>query len=136
MRWIGCRSSCGAGSAIGAQHSGRTALERVTTASLEALSLYSQGVRAGNAGYDDKATAAFEAAIRIDSTFASAYRGLAIAYGNWGANERRRAEAFVRTYELRDRLPERERLLAEAGYHSEVDYQPERAIAATTPCCG
>ena len=105
-------------------------LEHVTTASLEALSLYSQGVRAGNARQDDRATALFEAAIRADSTFASAYRGLAIAYGNWGMNQRRMMEAFVRTYEMRDRLPERERLLAEASYHAEVDYRPERAIAA------
>ncbi|MGH7630707.1 MAG: protein kinase domain-containing protein [Gemmatimonadales bacterium] len=105
-------------------------LEHVTTASLQALSLYSQGVRVGNAGHDDRATTLFEAAIRIDSTFASAYRGLAIAYGNWGANPGRRMEAFVRTFELRDRLPERERLLAEAGYYAEVEYRPDRAIAA------
>jgi serine/threonine-protein kinase len=109
---------------------GGAPLERATTASLEALSLYSQGVRAGTSGLHQHAAALFERAVAIDTAFASAYRGLAVAYANLRTNPDRMMDAFVRAYELRDWLSERERYLVEASHYSEVQYRPERAIGA------
>jgi tRNA A-37 threonylcarbamoyl transferase component Bud32/tetratricopeptide (TPR) repeat protein len=105
-------------------------LERVTTGSIEALALYSQGIRAGNAGRHEQAAALMERAVAVDTAFASAYRGLAVAYANLETSPGRMMDAFTRAFELRDRLPERERYLAEASFHTEVEYRPERAIAA------
>jgi tetratricopeptide (TPR) repeat protein len=108
----------------------RTSLERVTTSSLDALAFYSRGIRAGGEGRHEQAAALFEQAIAIDSHFASAYRGLATALANMDTDPQRMMEAFVRAFELRDRLPERERLFAEASYYRDVEYRPDRVVAA------
>jgi tetratricopeptide (TPR) repeat protein len=113
-------------------------LAQVTTSSLEALKKYAEGVRANDVEGDYvKAIRSLREAIAIDSMFGMAYRKLGTAMGNATgigvvrstAAERR--AIFDRAYELRDRMTERERLLATAGYYSTGPH-PDRgkAVAA------
>ncbi len=92
-------------------------LAQVTTASLPALRKYTEAFRAHVRQEYATAIPAYEEAIRLDSMFGIAYRQLAIVYGNQRARPERVAMLATRAYELRDRLPEIERLLVEATYH-------------------
>ena len=105
-------------------------LEQVTTASLEALNLYTQGLRAVNAGDDDHAVELFAAAIGQDSTFAMAWRKLGTVLGNNFEQRDRAVEALTKAYEYRDRLTDRERAYAASLYHMSVTGERERAISA------
>ena len=104
-------------------------LEQVTTSSLEALRKYSQGDRAFDLGQPPQALAFLEAAIALDSNFAMAHRKLSVLLDNVGAERTLRVAEAKRAYELRDRLPERERLLAIAGYRLALRAEPESTIA-------
>ena len=104
-------------------------LDQVTTRSTEALQLYVQADRANNVGEYQRAIALLGQAIERDSTFAMAHRKLGIILSNRGLEEARRKAAFTRAYELRERLTERERYLAEAAYHA---YVTEDRNASTT----
>jgi len=86
-----------------------------TTPSLEALKSYSIGHEVGNDGNDLAALPYIQRAVQIDPNFASAYSGLAIAYGNLGESARA-AEAARKAYELRDRVSEHERLRIAGNY--------------------
>jgi len=92
-------------------------LEQVTTASLPALRKYSQGARATREGETSLAVQLYQEAIALDSTFAAAYRGVAIAYGNLGINRALAAEANAAAFRHRDRLTEPERLWTEGSYY-------------------
>jgi tetratricopeptide (TPR) repeat protein len=105
-------------------------LEQVTTASLEALNLYTQGLRAVDAGDDDRAVELFVSAIEEDSTFAMAWRKLGTVLGNNFEQQDRAVEAITKAYEYRDRLTDRERAYATGMYHSRVTGERERVIAA------
>ncbi|MGH7586882.1 MAG: protein kinase domain-containing protein, partial [Gemmatimonadales bacterium] len=105
-------------------------LERVATPSLEALRVYSAGVRAFEEGDYEDAVPLLEKAIRADSGFGMAWRKLAVTLGNLGTRRTEARDAAQRTYQLRDRLPPVERYLAEALYFSNVEFAPDRAIAA------
>lgn len=109
---------------------GTDPLDKVTTSSLEALQLYTRGVKASDRLENDTSIEMFERALEIDSTFAMAWRKLAVMYGNQRTNAAREREASVKAFELRNRLPPEERLLATANYYSRVDRQPERVLAA------
>ncbi len=100
-------------------------LDRVTTGSLEALRKYSQGMTAVARGDGDKGRALFEEALEIDSTFAMAWRKLAVM-----AAGEEQIEAATRAYELRDRLTDRERYHTIGLYHFYVDRDFERAATA------
>jgi len=105
-------------------------LPRVTTPSLEALKKYALGVAANSRDRDsERALALAEEAIRLDSTFAAAYRLAAVASENLGRWSGRVPYA-TRAYELRERLTDRERLLVEAEYEWSVEGNP-RAAAET-----
>jgi tetratricopeptide (TPR) repeat protein len=104
-------------------------LEQVTTASLDALTLYTQGLNAENAGDDDRAVELFAAAIGEDSTFAMAWRKLGTVLGNNFEQQDRAVEALTKAYEYRDRLTDRERAYATGMYHSRVTGELEKAIA-------
>ncbi len=105
-------------------------LDRATTASLSALRLLSQGFRASNQGDDPRAMQFLEEAIALDSTFAMAWRKLAIILGNVGERRSRAVEAATRAYDYRDRLTERERYLVIAAYHSVVTGDRDQQISA------
>lgn len=106
-------------------------LPRVATASLPALRRYAEAFALAWAGGDDARIAALlEEAVTLDSTFASAFRGLATTYRNMRADHSRVVTAIERAYQLRDRLPERERLYVESAYHWQTWADPERTIEA------
>jgi tetratricopeptide (TPR) repeat protein len=105
-------------------------LEAVTTSSLEALRKYSQANRAADLGQNDQARDLLDAAVRLDSTFAMAHRKLAVVLGNMGADNGLVVAETRKAFELRDRLPEQERLLATAYFYSNVEYDSDKLIAA------
>ena len=106
------------------------ALEQVTTSSLEALRLYSEGSQLNDRGEAPRAIPLLEQAIALDSGFAMAWRKLAVALGNSRASIDRQVYATTRAYQHRDRLPEIERQYAIAYYHTNVDIDPARVEAA------
>jgi len=97
-------------------------LERATTTSLEALRKYSRAVEAFDARDMDKAIALLDEAIALDSSFAMAWRKLAVSDFD------RRKMAATRAYELRDRLTERERYQTVGIYHTYVTEDSDEAI--------
>src|SRR5213083_2133699 len=105
-------------------------LEQVTTGSLEALRKYSQGVRASDAADMVRAVTLLEDAIALDTTFAMAYRKLAVVLSNSGGAQSRIAAAATQAFRHRDRLTAFERDLAEAYYYTRVDYDPGKTEAA------
>ncbi len=109
---------------------GAEPLQQVTTGSLEALRLYSEAFRVADRAEYARAAALLEDAIALDSGFAMAYRKLAAVLSNIGGQYSREVDAATRAYQLRDRLPPRERDHAVAYYYSTVDYQPDKVIDA------
>lgn len=109
---------------------GDPALEDVTTASLEALRLYAQGVRANDAGDYQRGVSLLDQALAQDADFAMAQRKLGIILSNANLEPERAVEAFTRAYERRDQLTERERYLAEAAYYNYVANDQQAAISA------
>src|SRR2546425_1011978 len=105
-------------------------LEQVTTRSLEALRKYSQGVRASDAADMMRSVTLLEEAIALDTTFAMAYRKLAVVLSNAGGAQSRIAAAATQAFRHRDRLTAFERDLAEAYYYTRVDYDPAKTEAA------
>ncbi len=105
-------------------------LGEVTTGSIEALRKYVQAEWALDMGDVGTAEALIKEAIAIDSTFSMAYRKLGVILSNEGRDEEEARVAFTEAYEGRDRLPDRERLLAEAAYHTYVTEDLDAAIQA------
>ncbi len=105
-------------------------LEQVTTRSLEALRKYSQGVRASDAADMVRATTLLEEAIALDTTFAMAYRKLAVVLSNTGGAASRIVAAATKAFRHRDRLTPLERDLAEAYYYTRVEYDPTKVELA------
>jgi tetratricopeptide (TPR) repeat protein len=103
-------------------------LDQVTTTSLAALRKYSEGNRLVDLGNSAKAIPVLQEAIALDSSFAMAYRKLAVAIGNSGGSKKAELDAATRAFELRDRLPLGERELAAAYYYSSVDVDPVREV--------
>jgi tetratricopeptide (TPR) repeat protein len=105
-------------------------LEQVTTGSLEALRLYSEGVQATNVGKNEQAITLLKQAVAADSGFAMAWRKLAVAYSNSGGSQALIHDAATRAYLHRDRLPELERDQADAFYFWRVEQDDDKAIEA------
>lgn len=95
-------------------------LERVTTASLPALRLFTEARAWADRGDQSRARDLLEEVLRIDPEFAGAWRGLAVALSNLGARGAEARRAATRAYELRERLTDRERYHVVAFYHREV----------------
>ena len=92
-------------------------LEQVTTPSLEALRIYARAARLLDTGGDPlEAATALREAIRIDTTFAMAYRKLGVALNNAGMPAIQVDSALEMAYRHRDHLTEWERLMAEGTY--------------------
>ena len=79
-------------------------LEEATTASLPALRLYTQAQRLGRQGKRTESIQRFEQAIALDTGFASAHLGLAMAYDAIAA-EGKAGDAARRAVLHRERLP-------------------------------
>ena len=108
----------------------RPPLARVTTRSLEALRKYALAVRTREReGNDDRAIALLDEAIAIDTGFAMAYQARAMFMASRFSEYDRTIEMFKKALARSDRLPERERNLTRAAYHSYM-YEPDQAIAA------
>jgi tetratricopeptide (TPR) repeat protein len=103
-------------------------LEQVTTRSLEALRKYSEAFRLADRAEYARSARLLEEAIALDSGFAMAWRKLAAVLSNIGGQNARVVDVTTRAYQLRDRLPARERDHAVAYYYWNVDYQPDRVI--------
>ena len=101
-------------------------LDMVSTSSLTALRLYRNANQAVTEGDADRGMELFREALAEDSTFAMAWRRLAVILGNNFGDAQEAADAATRAYQLRDRLPERERQLATAYYYSVVDYDDDK----------
>jgi tetratricopeptide (TPR) repeat protein len=92
-------------------------LADATTSSLAALRKYSEAVRANSEEQNArKAVGLAREAVRLDSTFAMAWRQLGIATLNANMGQASADSALERAWQLRARLSERERLLVEASY--------------------
>ena len=106
------------------------ALAAVTTGSLDALQLYSEALRAFEVqGDSDRGIALLEEAVAIDPGFAMAWRKMGVELRNQFAATSRVNEALTRAFENRDRLTERERLLAGGSYYTSVAADYPKAIA-------
>jgi DNA-binding winged helix-turn-helix (wHTH) protein/tetratricopeptide (TPR) repeat protein len=88
---------------------GNLKLEKVTTPSLHALQLYSQGMAFGYSFKWEEAATYFERAVLDDPNFASAHLLLGYTYSNLG-REKEADPHFRRAFELAETTPERERL--------------------------
>lgn len=108
-------------------------VEAVTTSSLQALRKYSQGVHAVDVETDfARAASLLEEAIALDSTFAMAWRKLAVVYFNGGAPYDKLLHASRKAYQYRDRLTDVERYHTIAFYHFNVTEDMPRVIEAYT----
>jgi eukaryotic-like serine/threonine-protein kinase len=108
-------------------------LDQVTTTSLGALRSYAAGLRANDVQGDYPAAVQyFHESLRQDSTFAMAHVQLAyslLALGGRGSGEEARAE-LTTAFQLRDRLPERERYNVEGAYYMTAAPDRSKAIPA------
>lgn len=95
----------------------QTPIAQATTASLDALSAYSEAISSADRGDLNVAETLFERAIEIDPNFASAYKDLAILYYSRGDFPKARSLLF-KAYDLRAHTTERERLAIEIAYNS------------------
>jgi tetratricopeptide (TPR) repeat protein len=105
------------------------ALAAVTTGSLDALQLYSEALRAFEVqGDSDRGIALLEEAVAIDPGFAMAWRKMGVELRNNFAANSRVNEALTKAFDNRDRLTERERLLAGGSYYTSVTADYPKAI--------
>jgi tetratricopeptide (TPR) repeat protein/tRNA A-37 threonylcarbamoyl transferase component Bud32/TolB-like protein len=97
---------------------GSPPLEQVTTPSLEALRIYAEASRSMDRGGSPlEAIPRLQQAVKLDTGFAMAWRKLGVALSNSNLPRARIDSALGKAYALRDRLTERERLLAEGTYY-------------------
>ncbi len=102
-------------------------LARVTTSSIDALTLYSRAAEAFARGNMDEVSPLLQSALRLDPNFAMAHRLLGKRYAwRFGNNEQSRAE-FQHAFELRGDLGDRERLWIEADYFTAHEQYEEAA---------
>lgn len=105
-----------------------TGLEQATTSSLDALRRYTEAVRIFDEGRQLEAIPLLREALELDPEFAMAWRKLSVIYANQGLEPDLVREAGRKAYELRRRLTDREAILAEAWYLSDVEQNLEGAI--------
>jgi tetratricopeptide (TPR) repeat protein/tRNA A-37 threonylcarbamoyl transferase component Bud32 len=103
-----------------------TPVEEATTPSLEALKVYSLGLKTWNAKGDTAALPFYQRAVDLDPNFAMAYFWIGTGYFN--LNEIGRAAEYTRkAYALREKVSERERFSIEGNYHSFATGELEKA---------
>ena len=101
-------------------------LEKVTTANLEALKIYSLAMEKFERGQDEESIKFFERAIEIDPEFAMAHAKLGTAYVSLGTSSEKALEHWSKALQFSDRLTYFERLYVEgsAAWHG----RPEQMI--------
>ncbi|HKD78347.1 MAG TPA: winged helix-turn-helix domain-containing protein [Candidatus Angelobacter sp.] len=100
-------------------------LARATTPSLEALKVYSLGVKAYDKSPAD-AIPYFDATVKKDPTCAVGYRGLGLAYSAIGQTARAR-EYYTRAYQLLDHVGEWEKWAITGDYYMNVTGELDKA---------
>lgn len=105
-------------------------LEAVTTSSLEALEAYTEAVALHGRGREQEAIALLEAALELDADFGMAWRKLGVVLRNSSGDPQRADHAVRRAFELRDRMTETERWLAEAYYFTYAESDEQRSLQA------
>jgi tetratricopeptide (TPR) repeat protein len=106
------------------QHS--TPLAEATTASLEALKVYSTGMKVGSSSGSAADIPFFRRAVEIDPKFAMAYANLGLDYSDIGESVLS-AESTTKAWQLRDRVSDREKFFIEFTYDRQVTGNLERA---------
>ncbi len=102
-----------------------TPLEEATTPSLEALKVYSLGLKTWTAQGDTAALPFFKRAVDLDPNFAMAYARMSVLYHD--LNEiAGAAENGRKAYDLREKVSERERFWIESGYYDFVTGELEK----------
>ena len=102
-------------------------IEQATTASLDALKAYSQGMLTRRTKGDFESVPFFRRALEHDPNFALAHARLGTVLSNLGEQDEA-VKAVTRAYDLRDRVSERERLYIEARYHTTVTRDQDKAL--------
>ena len=106
-------------------------LERVTTASLPALRKYVEATQyIGERGDDERGLQLLQEAVQLDSTFAMAWRRIAVVLNNSGRRTERAMQALENAMRYRDRLSDEERAFTE-GYYYTRGPEPDYAKAAS-----
>ncbi|MEP6574238.1 MAG: serine/threonine-protein kinase, partial [Gemmatimonadota bacterium] len=94
-------------------------LQQATTSSLDALRKYSEAVTANDIDQDfEHAVRASREAVALDTTFALAWRKLAVALQNSNGSAAARDSALEKAARYADRLPDREKYLAIGAYYT------------------
>ena len=102
-------------------------LDQATTPSLDALKALSEGVRSLQEQGSAAAIPFFNRAIELDPNFAAAYEALGISYSN--LREPGLADENLRkSYDLRDRVSEREKFRISSAYYLLVTGELEKSI--------
>jgi eukaryotic-like serine/threonine-protein kinase len=105
-------------------------LERVSTASLDALRKYTQAEILEDAGKSEQAEQMLQEATEIDTGFAMAWRKLSVVRGNISAPYNEVMDAAIRAYRHRERLTELERQATIAWYFGIVDSDHDKVLSA------
>ena len=103
-----------------------TPLEEATTASLEALKVYSQAMKVVFSTGSGAAMPLFKRATEIDPNFAMAYAFLGRVYSDIGESELS-AESTGKAWQLRDRATDSEKFFITANYDLQVTGNLEKA---------
>jgi tetratricopeptide (TPR) repeat protein len=94
-------------------------LEQATTSSLVALRKYSEASVANDVDGDyDRSVRLLREAVAIDSTFALAWRKMAVALNNGAGSIETRDTALRNAFRYADKLPDREKYLAIGVYYA------------------
>ena len=102
-------------------------IEQATTSSLEALKAFAMGNDERSKGRMRESLAFYKRAVDLDPNFAMAYARIGVYYFNQGQMESAR-EYVQKSYDLRDRVSERERLYIDEKYYNYVTGETNKAV--------
>lgn len=97
-----------------------------TTSSLEALKVYSLGIKAFDESAPADSVRYFQRVVQIDPNCAVGYRGLGLAYAAMGQTDRAR-EYYTKAYQLLDRVGEWEKWAITGDYYMNVTGELDKA---------
>ena len=102
-------------------------IEQATTSSLEALKAYAMGNEERSKGRLRESLTFYKRAVELDPNFAMAYARIGVYYGNLQEMEAAR-EYVQKSYDLRDRVSERERLYITEKYYTYLTGEIDKTI--------